>query len=99
MNKFAAALLGMFLLAGSVLHGQEAEKKLILDDFEGDQTAWSGLALSDSGVNPDGDAKIAIVKAAGAAKVGKGALYYTYDVVPKTVRILALQKPVDHTGK
>lgn len=98
MSKWTAALLGVFLLGGPALHGQDAEKKVILDDFEGDQAAWSGLALSDSGVNPDGDAKIAIVKTDGAAKVGKGALSYTYDVVPKTVRVLALQKPVDLSG-
>lgn len=96
MTKYGAALLGLFLLAGSALHGQDGEKRLSIDDFEGAETAWSGLALSESGVNPDGESKIAIVKE--GAKVGKGALSYTYEIAPKTVRVLALQKPMDLTG-
>ena len=92
MKTITLALLGLFLLP------QDADKKISLDDFEGDSTEWTALKLDTTGVHPDADAKVAIVRDAGAAKSGKGALAYTFGIAPGTVSVLALQRPIDLTG-
>jgi hypothetical protein len=97
VNTIRIALISACLLSAGAF-AQDAEKKMSIDDFEGETTEWSGLKLDTTGVNPDGDAKISIVRAAGAAKVGKGALSYTFEVIPGTIRVLALQKAMDLSG-
>jgi hypothetical protein len=103
--KLVTLALGLclFLPFDSALRGlaqdkQDAEKKIPLDDFEGETTEWTALKLGAAGVNPDPDAKVAITKDAGAARSGKGALAYAFQVAPGTVSVLALQRPIDLTG-
>jgi hypothetical protein len=98
MNKTIFAAIGACLLLCPVHGLQDAEKKMVISDFEGDAVEWSGLTLSDAGVNPDGDSKIAITHEAASVKAGKGALSWSYEITPKTVRVLALQRPIDLTG-
>jgi len=99
MNKLFLATTLTALLLGGALHGlQDAEKKMSISDFEGDAAEWSGLALGEGGVNPDGDSKIAITRDAASVKSGKGALSWSYEIAPKTIRVLALQRPLDLTG-
>lgn len=98
MTKIMLASIAACLLLCPVHGLQEAEKKLLIADFEGDASEWSGLTLGEGGVHPDGDSKIAITKEAASVKVGKGALSWSYDITPKIVRVLALQKPLDLTG-
>lgn len=88
----AACLFGLPALA------QDAEKRMSIDDFEGDTTEWSALKLDATGVNPDGDSKVSIKRDAGEAKVGKGALSFGFDIAPGTIRVLALQRAMDLTG-
>lgn len=89
---FAACLLSAGAFA------QDAEKKMSIDDFEGDTTEWSALKLESGGVNHDADAKVAIAREAGAAKSGKGALSYSFEVAPGAIGVLALQRAMDLTG-
>jgi hypothetical protein len=98
MNRILLAAFAACLLLCPVHGLQEAEKKMMISDFEGDSSEWSGLTLGEGGVNPDGDSKIAVTKEAASVKSGKGALSYSYDITPKIVRVLALQKPLDLTG-
>ena len=99
MNRMPLAILVVSLLAGSVVDArQDAEKKIAVADFEGDLGEWTAMRLGEAGVGPDTDSKVAITRDAGSVKSGKGALSYTYDITPKTVRVLALQKPMDLTG-
>lgn len=98
MNKMIFAAIGACLLLCPVHGLQDAEKKMMISDFEGDAAEWSGLTLSEAGVNPDGDSKIAITREAASVKSGKGALSWSYEITPKTVRVLALQRPIDLTG-
>jgi len=98
MNRMMLAAIGACLLLGPAYGVQDAEKKMVISDFEGDAAEWSGLTLSDAGVNPDGDSKIAITHEAASVKAGKGALSWSYEITPKTVRVLALQRPLDLTG-
>jgi hypothetical protein len=99
MSKIKFAAVGAFLLAAAALHGnQEAERKILIADFEGDLAEWTGLKLGDGGANPDGESKIAITREAGLVKSGKGSLSYAYEVAPKTLRVLVLQRPLDLTG-
>ena len=98
MNKVILATIGACLLLCPV-HGQQgAEKKMVISDFEADAGEWTGLTLGEAGVNPDNDSKIAITREAASVKTGKGALSYTYEITPKIIRVLALQKPLDLTG-
>src|SRR5262245_45897107 len=99
MNKLILTMMFSSLLLGGSLHGlQEAEKKMPISDFEGDAVEWTGLTLGEGGVNPDGDSKIAITHEKASVKSGKGSLSYTYEITPKIIRVLALQRPMDLTG-
>lgn len=98
MNKMLLAAMGACLLLSPTYGLQDPEKKMVISDFEGDAVEWSGLTLGEAGVNPDGDSKIAITREAASVKVGKGALSWSYDITPKIVRVLALQKPMDLSG-
>jgi hypothetical protein len=86
------------LALGLCLLLQDSEKKISLDDFEGDSTEWAALRMDVTGVHPDGDAKVAIIREAGSAKVGKGALAYSFTIAPGVISALALQRPIDLTG-
>jgi hypothetical protein len=99
MSKIKIAAIGAFLLAAGALHGnQDAEKKMPIADFEGELAEWTALKLDDTGGNADAESKIAITREAGLVKSGKGSLSYAYEVAPKTIRLLALQRPLDLTG-
>jgi hypothetical protein len=96
MIKFTTA--AVLLFTASLLPAQDAEKRIVLADFEGDLGEWTAMKMGEGGVGADTDSKVSVVREAGAAKAGKGALSYTYDITPKTVRVLALQKPADLSG-
>jgi hypothetical protein len=99
MNSIKPAVLAVVLLAGSILQArQDPEKKMSIADFEGELGEWAAMKMGEGGAGPDSDSKLAITHEAAAVKSGKGALSYTYDITPKTVRVLALQKPMDLTG-
>ena len=98
MSRSIAAIVAFLLLGAALPAQQDGEKRTVVADFEGDLGEWTGMALSDGGVQPDGDSRIAVTKDAGVAKVGKGALSYSYEIAPKTIRVLTLQKPMDLTG-
>jgi hypothetical protein len=98
MNKPTLTALIACLLLCPTYGRQDTEKKMVISDFEGDTVEWSGLALGEGGVNPDADSKFTITHEAASVKAGKGALSYAYDITPKTVRVLALQRPLDLTG-
>jgi len=98
MNKLTLATIGACLLLCPAYGRQDAEKKVSISDFEGDTVEWSGMTLGEGGVNPDNDSKFAITHEAASVKSGKGALSYSYEVTPKLVRVLALQRPIDLTG-
>jgi hypothetical protein len=86
------------LLMSPLLPAQDAEKKMVLADFEGDLGEWTAMQLGEGGVGPDADSKIAVTHDAADVKAGKGALSYAFDITPKTIRVLALQRPLDLTG-
>ena len=99
MNVIRLAAVSACLMAGTALQArQDPEKKMMIADFEGELGEWTAMKLGEGGGGPDSDSKLAITREAGAVKAGKGALSYTYDITPKTVRVLALPKPMDLTG-
>src|SRR5262252_5453202 len=99
MNSVKLSILAVSLMAGSALHArQDPEKKMNVADFEGELGEWTAMKLGEGGAGPDSDSKLAITHEAAFVKSGKGALSYTYDITPKTVRVLALEKPLDLTG-
>jgi len=98
MNRLNSVVVIAFLALGTVLQGQDAEKKMSIADFEGDLGEWTAMKMGEAGVGADTDSKVSITREAGAVKAGKGALSYTYEITPKTIRVLALQKPMDLTG-
>jgi hypothetical protein len=99
MNVSRLAILAAGLLAGGSVHAfQDPEKKITVADFEGELGEWTAMKLGEGGAGPDAESKVAITHEAASVKSGKGALSYTYDITPKTVRVLALQKPMDLTG-
>jgi len=99
MNSVKLAILAAGLLAGTVLHArQDPEKKMMIADFEGELGEWTAMKMGEGGGGVDTDSKLAITHEAAFVKSGKGALSYTYDITPKTVRVLALPKPMDLTG-
>jgi hypothetical protein len=99
MNRLAYRMLAVALLAGSVVHArQDPEKKMEIADFEGELGEWTAMKMGEGGGGPDTDSKLAITHEAGSVKSGKGALSYTYEITPKTVRVLALPRAMDLTG-
>jgi hypothetical protein len=99
MNIVRFAVLAASLMGAGALQAlQDPEKKITLADFEGELGEWTAMKLGEGGAGPDPDSKVAITHEAALVKSGKGALSYTYDITPKTVRVLALQKPLDLTG-
>jgi len=99
MTRLVLRALGVALLGATILHArQDPEKKMSIADFEGELGEWTAMKMGEAGVGPDSDSKLAITHEAPFVKSGKGALSYTYDITPKTVRVLALQKPMDLTG-
>lgn len=89
-----------FLAACAALGAQDKGKQVKIDDFETDPTGWMALKLEPAtgGGGEDADSKIAVAREAAAVKSGKGSLSYTYEIAAGTVRLLALQRPVDLTG-
>ena len=99
MTRMLLAAIGACFLLCPAYGLQDAEKKVPISDFEGDAAAeWSGLTLGEGGINPDNDSKIAVSREAASVKSGKGGLSWSYDITPKTIRVLALQRPIDLTG-
>ncbi len=99
MNVLRLAAVSACLMAATTLQArQDPEKRMVIADFEGELGEWTAMKMGDAGVGPDSDSKLAITREADRVKAGKGALSYTYDITPKTVRVLALQKPMDLTG-
>lgn len=88
----------VFACLASTVVGQDAERKVKVDDFEGELAGWSALKLDGGGIAEDGDAKLALVKEAAHVKSGKGALSYAYEVVPGSLRLLALQRELALEG-
>jgi hypothetical protein len=99
MKLIRLAAVAACLFAGGALEAfQDPEKKMLIADFEGELGEWTAMKLGEGGAGPDPDSKVAITHEAASVKSGKGALSYTYEITPKTVRVLALQKPMDLTG-
>jgi len=99
MKLIRLAVLASGLLAGGALQAfQDAEKKMPIADFESEVGDWTVMKMGEGGGGPDPDSKLAIAREAGAVKSGKGALSFAYEVTPKTVRVLALPRPLDLTG-
>lgn len=90
----AALVLALGGAAGAV---QDA-KKVKIDDFEGEASAWTAFKADESGFAEDADAKIAVTREAGKVKAGKGSLAYTYEVTPGKMRVLGHPTAPDLTG-
>lgn len=86
------------LLALLVAFSAQDKKKIKVDDFESEPSGWTALKLDDSGIAEDGEAKVAVTREAGKARGGQGSLSYAYELAPNSVRVLALQRPLDLSG-
>lgn len=98
MNKPAVTAAAFLMLSAALLGRQEAEKRIPISDFEGDQIEWTALKVDETGANPDVAGKLSITHEAAEVKSGKGSLSYSYEVVPKQLKVLALQGPRDLSG-
>jgi len=97
ITRWIAAVLAA-ALSGS-LAAQDKPKQVKVDDFEAELSGWMALKLETAGGGgEDSESKIAVAREAAHVKAGKGSLSYTYDVAAGTVRLLALQRPVDLAG-
>lgn len=75
---------------------QDDAKPMKIGDFETDTIEWQAIKLDPAaGVGEDDEAKVAVTTEPAQVKAGKGSLSYSYDVVPNTIRMLALQRPLD----
>ena len=88
-----------FVAVCASLGAQDKGKQVRIDDFESEPSGWMALKLETTGGGgEDGDSKIAVSREAANVKAGKGSLSYTYEIAAGTVRLLALQRPVDLGG-
>lgn len=70
-----------------------------VDDFEDGVRDWTPFKIGGAaGFGPDLEAKVDVTSIAGQVKSGKNALSYIYDVQPKSIGMLALQRPLDLSG-
>jgi hypothetical protein len=93
--RIPLAVLALALAAA----GPQDDKTLKIDDFESDLSGWTAVKADEAtGFGEDAESKVAITREAGQAKAGAGALSYAYEVAPKTMRVLALQRELDLTG-
>jgi hypothetical protein len=91
----AMALLTLSLAA----RAQDGPKIVKVDDFESELAGWTAVKIEDgAGFGADADSKLAITRDAQHVKSGKGALVYSYELSPATIRLLSLQRPKDFTG-
>lgn len=94
-----AKLRAAVLLSGLLVAAQDKAAKVKFDDFEGEDPKWTALKLETTGtVGEDADAKVAVTHDAKHVKAGKGALAYSYELVPGTIRVLALPRAADLAG-
>jgi hypothetical protein len=89
------ALLALALL-GNLAAAQDREKTVKAGDFETDAAGWAAMKLDAGGLAEDPGAKLGIAK--DGARVGKGSLSFTYEIVPGTLRVVALQKELGLEG-
>src|SRR5436309_2762124 len=94
----AAAALALLSLAPAA-RAQDGAKIVKVDDFESELAGWTAVKIEDgSGFGADTDSKVAITRDAQHVKSGKGALVYSYELSPTTIRVLSIQRPKDFTG-
>lgn len=75
---------------------QNDAKTVKVDDFESGLLGWSAIKLSEAtGFGLDGEAKLSVTNDKQQVKTGKGSLFYSYDITPNTVRLLAMQRALD----
>ncbi|MCS6862200.1 MAG: CIA30 family protein, partial [Abditibacteriales bacterium] len=71
-------------------------KTVKVDDFESGLLGWAAIKLSEAtGFGLDGDAKLSVTNDKQQVKTGKGSLFYSYDIAPNTIRLLAMQRAWD----
>lgn len=80
-------------------HAQGAAGVVKVDDFESGLGGWTAIKAGEGiGFGVDEGAKLSIATEAQQPKVGKGALVYTYEVQPKILSALLLNRETDLTG-
>lgn len=71
-------------------------KTVKVDDFESGLLGWAAIKLSEAtGFGLDSEAKLSVTNDKQQVKAGKGSLFYSYDVAPNTIRLLATQRAWD----
>ncbi len=94
-----AGVLALGLGARSATRTAQAQgdaKTVKVDDFESGLVGWSAVKLSEAtGFGEDGEAKLSVTNDKQQVKTGKGSLFYSYDVAPNTLRLLAMQRALN----
>jgi hypothetical protein len=91
MNRFACS--ATFLFLAGAARAQEAVKA---GDFDVDAGGWTAFKVDSAGLGEDPSAKLAVVH--DDVKAGKGALRFSYDVVPGTLRMAGLHRDLGLAG-
>jgi len=77
-------------------HAQDDAKTVKVDDFESGLLGWSAIKLSEAtGFGLDSEAKLSVTNDKQQVKTGKGSLFYSYDVAPGAIRLVAIQRALD----
>jgi hypothetical protein len=69
-----------------------------VDDFEAGLLDWAGYKFGPAGYSADLEARVGVTDKTSQTKSGKGSLYYIYNVAPKTIGLLALERPIELQG-
>lgn len=78
---------------------QEAERVILLDDFEGDAMNWTAYRIApETGFGADLEGKTEITRDAKQVKNGKGSLVRIYTADKGRASLLTLERPLDLTG-
>ena len=98
MKILSTAALALLSLVPAV-RAQDGAKIVKVDDFESELAGWTAVKIEDgTGFGADADSKVAITRDPQQVKSGKGALVYSYELSPTTIRVLSIQRPKDFTG-
>jgi hypothetical protein len=69
-----------------------------VDTFEAGLLGWAGYKFGPAGYSADLEARVGVTDKAAQIKNGKGSLYYIYNVAPKTIGLLSLERPLELQG-
>jgi hypothetical protein len=99
MKRTITITLGLAVVLALGVGAQDDIKTVKADDFESGLSGWMMFKVEEGkGFGVDADSKISVTNDAQQVKAGKGALFYSYELTPKTMRLLGLQRELNLTG-